>query len=136
MLSNTRATGAAATAANMANEAEKKMNNKTFEDIIPDSGPKSNPLRVKITESTMPPPSPRARPKSDSSSGAKLKDNLSMSKDKMATSIAAARKRGEGYYFDKKSGEKRLAVYKSDMKKGETLRTTANRLLGKTKRKK
>ena len=48
----------------------------------------------------------------------------------MATSISAARKRGEGYYFDNKSGKKQLAIYKNDLKQGESLRSAANRLLG------
>lgn len=81
-------------------------------------------------------PTPRSRPKDlkSESRGPSLKNNMSMDKDKMATSIAAARKRGEGYFFDKKSGKKQLAIYKNDMKEGESLRTTANRLMGLKKR--
>lgn len=120
---------------------------------------KGNPLKVKVTEGYSPLkevkpeklkpvtpkkaetktlPTPRKRPdslpkaKKESST---LKNNINMSKEDMATSISAARKRGEGYYFDKKTGKKKLAVYATDMKKGESLRTTANRLLGLTKRK-
>lgn len=89
-------------------------------------------------------PTPRKRPAGSNTStttkatpaktsGSTLKNNLSMAKDKMATSISAARKRGEGYYFDNKSGKKQLAIYKNDLKQGESLRSAANRLLGLTK---
>ena len=91
------------------------------------------PLRVKVGEGYSPSKSAqqlkRLTQEARGSSG-KLKNNMSMDKDKMANSIAAARKRNEGYYFDKKSGKKQLAIYKNDLNEGESLRSAANRLMG------
>lgn len=91
------------------------------------------PLRVKVGEGYSPSKSAqqlkRLTQEARGSSG-KLKNNMSMDTDKMANSIAAARKRNEGYYFDKKSGKKQLAIYKNDLNEGESLRSAANRLMG------